>query len=126
MRRMPERPLLAEAQDKKETIAFFTTLVVAAFFTLTVVGLAYRGDTVFTRVLQAACVFGSAFLANLVRQKMANEHNEKVRVWLDYWDEYKEDMESLKKKMLSEPDEYVRETLKMELDKKKRFYEDNY
>lgn len=126
MKRMPEKPLLAEEQDKKETVAFVATLAVASFFSLTVVGIAYRGDTVINRVLQTGCVFGSAFLANIVKKRMAKEHDEKVRVWLNYWDEYREDMESYEKEMNSEKNQIVKDTMMLKLKNKKEFYENNY
>lgn len=126
MKRMPEKPLLAEEQDKKETVAFVATLAVASFFSLTVVGIAYGGDTVINRVLQTGCIFGSALLANIVKKRMAKEHDEKVRVWLNYWDEYREDMESYEVEMNSEKDQIVKDTMMLKLKNKKEFYENNY
>lgn len=126
MKRMPEKPLLPEAQDKKETVAFVATLAVAAFFSLTVVGLAYRGDGIIVRILQAGCVFGSAFLANVVKQKMAKEYNEKVRVWLNFWDDYKEETKRLEMDMWKETDECVKETMRMKIANRNDYYNEQF
>ncbi len=126
MKRMPEKPLYLEAQDKKEAWAFFGTMLVVGFFTLTIVRVAFPGDNVLIRVIKGLCVLGSVAFANAVKTRMEKEHSEKVRVWLNFWDEYKEDMDRLKMEMYAEQDECVKETLKIKLSTMQQFYNDNF
>ena len=126
MKRMPEKPLHFGAQDKKEAWAFFGTMLVVGFFTQTIVGVAFPGDNVLSRVMKGLCVIGSVAFASAVKTRMEKEHAEKVRVWLNFWDEYKEDMDRLKMEMYAEQDECVKETLKIKLSTMQQFYNDNF
>lgn len=126
MKRMPEKPLYAEEIDKKAAVTFFSTLIVAAFFSLTVVNLAFPGEDLITRLLQAGCVIGSGLIANSVKVKMEKEHEEKVRVWLNYWDEYKYEMKKLEMEIEADCDEYTKETKKIQLESMKHYYDNNF
>lgn len=126
MKRLPEKPTYADVQDKKETRTFFGIMFGGAAIAFWLLESIEVDPIAIKRIFQGAISIGSMFFANEVKKKMEREHAEKVRVWLNFWDEYEEETKKLEKAMRVEEDEYEKETMRLKIESRKAYYEKNY
>lgn len=126
MKRAPEKPLHAVTQDKRETWAFFGLMFAGFFIAYFFLEDVEMGTPVIKRITQVITALGSVFFADAVKKKMAKEYDEKVRVWLNYWDEYKEETDRLKHSMDLETDTKIKDTMRIKVENRNDFYNKNF
>ena len=123
-RRVPECPRSdVEQRDREGFVSI--GIVIAVIVLLWAWADAVVGPSgIAAKLVKGGAFVGGILLGNAAQKKMARDHAEKVRVWLDFWDDVDAEMQTLKHRSCTEPDEHDRymaqndyETLKSFRDK---------
>lgn len=126
IRRLPERPRTAKAQEDREGLALIGLTVGVCAAVMIWSGSVMEPDSFVHRLMSAVGLAAGALLGTIIKNRMASEYAEKVRVWLNFWDDVKEDMDDLKHRIATETDEHKKMMAEYELEDLQRFFKKHY